>query len=64
MNPVAYINSASIMPWIGNTYYYSKAFAEPTKTAYQATAVGAALYTTAQNGWATWVRLAGFGPTE
>ena len=64
MNPVAYINSASIMPWIGNTYYYSKAFAAPTNTSYQSSAVGQALYSTAQNGWASWVRLAGFGPNE
>ena len=59
MNPVAYINSASIMPWIGNTYYYAKAFAEPNTAAYQATAVGNALYTTASNGWASWCRRAG-----
>ena len=64
MNPVAYINSASIMPWIGNTYYYSKAFSAPSNTAYQSTAVGQSLYQTAQNGWASWVRLAGFGPNE
>ncbi len=59
MNPVAYINSASIMPWIGNTYYYAKAFAEPSNAAYQSATVGNNLYTTAQNGWASWVRLAG-----
>ena len=59
MNPVAYINSASIMPWIGNTYYYSKAFADPEKADYQYTAVGNSLYSKAQNGWASWVRLAG-----
>ena len=64
MNPVAYINSASIMPWIGNTYYYSKAFSAPSNTSYQATAVGQSIYQTAQNGWASWVRLAGFGPNE
>ena len=59
MNPVAYINSASIMPWIGNEYYYSKAFAEPTNAAYQATTVGNNIYTKAQNGWSSWCRLAG-----
>ena len=64
MNPVAYINSASIMPWIGNTYYYAKAFAEPSNVAYQSATVGNNLYTTAQNGWASWVRLAGIGANE
>ena len=64
MNPVAYINSASIMPWIGNTYYYSKAFSDPSNSAYSSSTVGQNLYTTAQNGWASWVRLAGFGPNE
>ena len=64
MNPVAYINSASIMPWIGNEYYYTKAFAEPAKADYQSTAVGNALYSKAQNGWASWVRLAGFGAND
>ena len=64
MNPVAYINSASIMPWIGNTYYYAKAFAEPSNAAYQSATVGNNLYTTAQNGWASWVRLAGIGANQ
>ena len=59
MNPVAYINSASIMPWIGNTYYYAKAVAEPNNADYQATTVGNNLYTTASNGWASWCRIAG-----
>ncbi len=63
-NPVAYINSASIMPWIGNNYYYSKAFAAPTNNSYKAEAVGAAIYQTAQNGWASWVRKAGFGAND
>lgn len=58
MNPVAYINSSSIMPWIGNTYYYSKAFAEPSNDNYQSTKVGAKLYETARNGWASWCTLA------
>ena len=58
-NPVAYINAASIMPWIGNEYYYSSAFAAPTKTDYQATAVGANIYAKAQGGWSNWCRLAG-----
>ena len=57
-NPVAYINSASIMPWIGNTYYYSKAFAAPTNDAYKGTAIGNAIYTTAKNGWASWCKKA------
>ena len=52
-NPVAYINSASIMPWIGNTYYYSKAFAAPTNNDYKGAAIGAAIYSTAQKGWKT-----------
>ena len=58
MNPVAYVNSASIMPWIGNEYFYSKAFAEPSNATYQATAVGNSIYTKAQNGWSSWCRLA------
>ena len=58
-NPVAYINSASIMPWIGNTYYYSKAFAAPTNDAYKGTAIGNAIYTTAKNGWSSWCKKAG-----
>ena len=58
MNPVAYINSSAIMPWIGNTYYYTKAFADPTNTDYQATAVCDAIYTTASNGWSTWMKKA------
>ena len=59
MNPVAYINSASIMPWIGNEYYYSTAYAAPTNTAYQGAAIGANIYATAQGGWTNWCRLAG-----
>ena len=58
MNPVAYINSSAIMPWIGNTYYYTKAFSDPTNTDYQATAVCDAIYTTASNGWSTWMKKA------
>ena len=58
-NPVAYINSASIMPWIGNTYYYSKAFAAPTNDAYKGTAIGNKIYETAQNGWSSWCKKAG-----
>ena len=58
-NPVAYINSASIMPWIGNTYYYSKAFAAPTNDAYKGAAIGNAIYTTAKNGWSSWCKKAG-----
>ena len=64
MNPVAYINSADIMPWIGNEYYYSKAFAEPTKADYQATAVGNKIYSKAQAGWSSWLTLAGFRAGE
>ena len=63
-NPVAYINSSSIMPWIGNEYYYSKAFAEPSNAKYQATTVGSTIYSKAQAGWSSWVRLAGFGPND
>ena len=63
-NPVAYINSSSIMPWIGNEYYYSKAFAAPTNTSYQSTAVGNTIYSKAQAGWSSWVRLAGYGPND
>ena len=59
MNPVAYINSASIMPFIGNTYYYAKAFSDPSNAAYQATTVCNNIYTAAQNGWASWCTLAG-----
>ncbi len=64
MNPVAYINSSSIMPWIGNTYYYSKAFGKPSDSAYAGTTIGNKIYQTARDGWASWVRLAGFGPNE
>ena len=64
MNPVAYINGSSIMPWISNEYYYSKAFADPSNTNYQATAVGNTIYSKAQAGWGSWVRLAGFGPND
>ncbi len=59
MNPVAYINSASIMPWIGNVYYYSKAFAAPTDAKYQATTVGNNIYNTARSSWTSWCRIAG-----
>ena len=59
MNPVAYVNSASIMPWIGNDYYYSKAFAAPADAKYSATTIGNNLYETARNGWSSWCRLAG-----
>ena len=58
MNPVAYVNSASIMPWIGNTYYYAKAFADPSNATYQATAVGNTIFQTAKNGWASWCKKA------
>ncbi len=59
MNPVAYMNSSAIMPWINNVYYYSKAFAEPTNDEYKAPAVGAKMYETAQSGWKNWVKKAG-----
>ncbi len=58
MNPVAYTNSSAIMPWIGNVYYYSKAFAEPSNTAYQGAAVGATIYNTAKSSWSSWCRKA------
>lgn len=58
-NPVAYVNSASIMPWIGNTYYYSKAFADPTNSAYSAETVCNNIYNTAKDSWASWVKKAG-----
>ena len=59
MNPVAYVNSSEVMPWIHNTYYYAKAFAAPKNTAYQATAVGNSIYSYAQGAWGDYVRLAG-----
>ena len=59
MNPVAYINSASIMPWIGNTYYQTNAFASPEDSKYSAETAGNNIYSTAQNGWSSWCKLAG-----
>lgn len=58
-NPVAYVNSAAIMPWIGNTYYYSKAFAAPNDDKYTPTTVCNNIYTTAKNSWESWVKKAG-----
>lgn len=58
INPVAVVNSASIMPWIGNTYYYTKAFADPSNSAYSAATVGQTIYNTARSSWSDWVKKA------
>ena len=57
-NPVAYINQF-VMPWVGNTYYYAKAFSAPGNSAYQPTAVGNTVYSDAIKNWSGWVHTAG-----
>ena len=58
-NPVAYVNSAAIMPWLNNNYYYSKAFAAPDNTDYAPAAVGQTIYESAKGSWPSWVAKAG-----
>ena len=67
MNPVAYINSAYVMPWINNKYYYNEAFAaygEDNESSYYGSVIGANIYTAARNGWATWVHAASLDPNS
>ena len=58
-NPVAYVNSAAIMPWINNNYYYSKAFAFPDNEDYKPAKVGQTVYDAAKAGWSSWLQKAG-----
>lgn len=58
-NPISYINSADLMPWISNEYFYSKATAFPTDTKYAADTVCNGLYEKAKKSWPTWMKNAG-----
>lgn len=54
---IAIVNASAIMPWIDNDYYYTKAFAKPSD--YTPSVIGAAIYSSAQKSWPSWMQRAG-----
>ena len=57
MNPITVWNVDVVMPWIGNTYYYTKACATPAS--YTSAIIGPTMYNTAKKGWQGWLDNAG-----
>lgn len=58
-NPITYLTTNKVMPWVGNEYYYAKAAASPSDTSYQSSALGTTLYEAAKSGWSSWLKSAG-----
>lgn len=58
-NPITYLTTNKVMPWIGNTYYYDKCAADSDKSAYTSAALGKTVYETAKSGWKSWMNSAG-----
>lgn len=56
-NPITYLTTNKVMPWVNNEYYYQKAAADPSSN--QASTVGDKVYEAAKSGWASWCRSAG-----
>lgn len=56
-NPITIWNTNAVMPWIENKYYYQNACSDPTANSPEN--VGEAMYTTARQGWSSWLMNAG-----
>ena len=56
-NPITYLTTNKVMPWVNNDYYYAKAASDPSSN--QASTVGSKIYEAAKSGWASWCRSAG-----
>ena len=55
-NPITYLTTNKVMPWVNNEYYYVKAASDPSS--YTADVVTKAVYEAAKSGWASWCRTA------
>ncbi|MCI1244571.1 MAG: extracellular solute-binding protein [Bacilli bacterium] len=53
-NPITYRNINCVMPWVLNKYYYKSCCSDPSN--YTASKVGASVYASAKENWATWLR--------
>lgn len=58
-NPITYATTDTVMPWVGNIYYYQGAAANPNDSTYEPESVGEAIYSYAKSHWATWLASAG-----
>ena len=56
-NPITYLTTNKVMPWVNNDYYYQKAASDPTGN--NPSTVGNKVYQAAKSGWASWLHTAG-----